>query len=76
MRITMKRRPDGWFDYKKEGRGGSLVTTVPPVFEKIEAQLQCNQVPSYAREKIIDELNRCGFAVISVPAIYSTISQF
>ncbi len=73
MRITVKRRPDGWFDYKKEGWGVQLVTIVPPVLEKMEAQLDCNQVPAYACEKIIDELNRCGVAVVSVPAIYSNL---
>ncbi len=73
MIITVKRRPDGWFDYKKEGLEAQLVTIVPPVFEKMEAQLECNQVPPYAREKIIYELNRCGAAVVSVPAIYSKL---
>jgi hypothetical protein len=70
MRIVLKRRIDGWFDYRKEGRAALLETKVPPIFEKIEAQLQVNQVPQYARERIINDLNRCGTADVSVPELY------
>jgi hypothetical protein len=72
MRITLKRRIDGWFDYRKENPAALLETRVPPIFEKIEAQLQANQVPQSVRERIIDDLNRCGMADVSVPELRSS----
>ena len=69
--IVIARRTDGMLDYIKEGPGYRMVTVVPPVYEKVEAQLAANNVFQAEREKLISEVNAFGTATISFPARYS-----
>ena len=68
--IRVARRADGMLDYTKEGPGYRMVTVVPPVYEKLEAQLEANNVFQAKREKFISNVNAFGAAVISFPARY------
>jgi hypothetical protein len=70
IKIRVARRADGMLDYVKEGPGYRMPTVVPPVYEKLEAQLAANNVFRAEREKLISEVNAFGTAVISFPARY------
>jgi hypothetical protein len=69
--ITVTRGASGMLDYIKEGPGYRMVTVVPPVYEKLEAQLAANNVFQAQREKFISKVNAFGTAAISFPARYS-----
>jgi hypothetical protein len=65
--VTAVLRTDGMLDYTKEDEDGTMKTVVPPVFEKLEAQLESNNVLRAERDRFISDVNAFGKAVISFP---------
>lgn len=76
--ITIKavRRADGMLDYTKEGPGYRLQTLVPPIHEKLDAQLAASLVLHENRERFMAEVNASGSAVISFRPIRSAFYCF
>ena len=62
--LNAVRRADGMLDYSKDGPG-AFKNVLPPVFEKLEGQLEANNVYRCEIEISIRELNLFGAAVIS-----------
>ena len=57
-------RADGMIDYAKDGPG-AFTSVLPPVFEKLEGQLEANNASRLEIERFIEELNRTGSASVS-----------
>jgi hypothetical protein len=54
--------------YTKDGPGASQMRTeVPPIFEKLEAQMEANRATHDEIERFIGELNLFGAAAVSFP---------
>ena len=66
-KISAVLRGDGMLEYTKEEAGGVMKTIVPQVFEKLEAQLELNNVLEVERETFISDVSTFGAAVISFP---------
>jgi hypothetical protein len=54
------------FDYAKDGPG-AFQSVLPPVYEKIEAQLQANNASQEESARFIEELNRRNAGSLSFP---------
>jgi hypothetical protein len=60
-------------DYSKDGPG-AFNSVLPPVFEKLEGQLQANSASRQEIEEFVRQLNLSGTAVISFPDRHHNIS--
>ena len=69
IHIRATRRPDGMIDYERDGPGTykAKPAVLPPVFEKLEAQLVANKALQREAETFIDELGTRGEATLSFP---------
>jgi len=66
--LSATRRSDGMFDYWKDGPATyKKLSALPPVYEKIEGQMQANGASHEEIERFIDELNLFGTATLSFP---------
>jgi hypothetical protein len=70
MMVTLRavRRADGMLDYTKDGPGAfKMKTEVPPVFEKLEGQMEAHCASHDEIETFIEELTLRGAASLSFP---------
>jgi hypothetical protein len=70
MMITLSavRRAHGLLDYTKEGPGTFKMRNVmPPVFEKLEGQMEANCASHDEIKTFIEELHLRGVASVSFP---------
>lgn len=70
MIVTLSgvRRADGMLDYMKDGPGTSKMRSViPPVYEKLEGQMEAHCASHDEIEKFIEELTLRGAASLSFP---------
>jgi hypothetical protein len=66
VNLSAIRRGDGMLDYSKDGPG-AFKSVLPPVFERVEAQLRANNASQDEAERFIAELNLRGAAALSFP---------
>jgi hypothetical protein len=70
MMITLSavRRADGMLDFVKDGPGTSkMPSVIPPIYEKLEGQMEANCASHDEIETFIEELNLRGAASLSFP---------
>jgi hypothetical protein len=63
--ISAVWRSDGMLDYSKSP--GAVRSVIPPVYEKLEGQMEANNASPEEIEKFIAELNLRRLAVLSFP---------
>jgi len=70
MMVTLSatRRPDRMIDYSKDVPGRfKMQNVIPPVYEKLEGQMEANRASHDEIERFIVELNLFGAATLSFP---------